>query len=191
VHIPKNAGISIWETFGASRNRSQHLTVEEIKGRIDQNKFDSYNKFAIIRNTYSRVVSLYNYYIVKNRVDRGWQKPVGDFKDFVMRLGNLIPDGCMDEKPLRRFIEFRQLDWISINGKIAVDSVLRFEDLPNCFIDFQKEELGSKNLLNMRRENVTGINVEKMFSEMDNEVIEKIQDYYRGDIEEFKCKLNK
>ena len=74
VHIPKNAGTSIESVFLTPEYREnyptniieRHATIHKVK-EIFPDKYDSYIKFAVIRNPYERMVSWYHY--VKLMVD--------------------------------------------------------------------------------------------------------------------------
>jgi hypothetical protein len=68
VHIPKNAGTSIESIFLTPEYREKypvskierHATIHEVK-EVFPDKYDSYIKFAVIRNPYDRMVSWYHY----------------------------------------------------------------------------------------------------------------------------------
>tara|TARA_R100000781_G_C4033796_1_gene111516 strand:- start:25 stop:690 length:666 start_codon:yes stop_codon:yes gene_type:complete len=65
VHIPKNAGTSIKAFFGAVEDNvvkefHKHRTIKEIKNENPE-AYNSYKKFAIVRNPYERMVSWYAY----------------------------------------------------------------------------------------------------------------------------------
>jgi hypothetical protein len=67
IHIPKNAGTSIETLFANSSFRIQpykHANIHEIKRKFPS-VYDSYRKFTIIRNPYSKMVSWY-FYLKRN-----------------------------------------------------------------------------------------------------------------------------
>jgi hypothetical protein len=68
VHIPKNAGTSIESVFLTPEYKEKypinliqrHATIHEIK-KVFPDKYNSYIKFAVIRNPYDRMASWYHY----------------------------------------------------------------------------------------------------------------------------------
>lgn len=58
VHIPKNAGTSIRRHFG--NLSTYHETIYDLKD-VFPDKYNSYKKFAIVRNPYDRMVSWFFY----------------------------------------------------------------------------------------------------------------------------------
>ena len=58
IHIPKTAGSSIKYFFGIKEPHNKHKTIEEIKAE-NFKAYNSYNKFAIVRNPYDRMISFY------------------------------------------------------------------------------------------------------------------------------------
>ena len=65
IHIPKNAGTSIEEYFMLRRTQlaiqhGRHDTIKQIKSKYP-GIYDSYKKFAVVRNPYDRMVSWYSF----------------------------------------------------------------------------------------------------------------------------------
>ena len=68
IHIPKNAGTSIESVFLTQEYRDKypisviqrHASIHEVK-KVFPDKYNSYIKFAVIRNPYDRMVSWYHY----------------------------------------------------------------------------------------------------------------------------------
>src|SRR3954471_2827170 len=145
IHVPKNAGQSVehvflklvgltWKTrapllLRANGNpalgppRLAHLKAHEYAGRnhIPQEQFNSYFKFAFVRNPWDRMVSFYKY--------MGLRKGQG-FKEFLMS------DFKNDIWKTRQWFVGPQLDFIcDPDGRVAVDFVGRYEQLQ---ADFQK-----------------------------------------------------
>lgn len=142
-----------------SKNRTKHAWIADIRAAIGDDIFTRYTKFCVVRNPFERIVSWYAH--LKNPLNEG-DKPVGvtnspddqarkaaeefalrfeaigervkravnenasSFDEFVM-LPRDHPDGFFE-----RFYA-NQLDYISIDGEVVVDAVLRFEDLNKDF----------------------------------------------------------
>jgi chondroitin 4-sulfotransferase 11 len=59
IHIPKNAGTSVSKSLGFAK--TAHHTAEEIQIILTKNIYEAYDSIAIVRNPYSRFMSLFNY----------------------------------------------------------------------------------------------------------------------------------
>ena len=97
-HIGKAAGTSIERTFDPRHrdfrvpNREtffgydkqeklylQHATPAFMQQHVHADIFDRYFKFSVVRNPFSRLVSVYNY-------SRGYRKKYRDFEHYVLSL---------------------------------------------------------------------------------------------------------
>jgi hypothetical protein len=148
IHIPKNAGCSIEESFEIAHrdfrteNREilqgwihsedlkshgflsptlQHLTANDLRKILPDETFNSYFKFAIVRNPWDRMVSQYLFHrkfyhlIAKKEADEDLS-----FDEFLRNLNSFV----MQEQ-----FEFVTDD----NGESLVDFIGRFENLENDF----------------------------------------------------------
>ncbi len=99
----------------------QHLTAAQIRARYSKEIWDSYFKFAFVRNPWELVVSQYSYVTQRREGLRQLLKitPETSFEDFVMntRLG---------VSPQHRFL-------VGEEGEVIVDFVGRFERLAEDF----------------------------------------------------------
>jgi hypothetical protein len=123
IHINKCAGSAIkhslnWDT--GKYQKGKHETIATIKPRLDEDTFT----FAFIRNPWSRIASMYRYrkYNLRRVKLRGvsfeewfWKA----FKDSNYTAVQLMNKPCWD--------------WISIDDKIAVDFVGKYENLEEDF----------------------------------------------------------
>jgi hypothetical protein len=132
VHIPKNAGVSLCNAlFGCLGGG--HLTARTYRAIFGVECYDSYFKFAFVRNPWDRLVSAYTF-LKKgglNGQDEAWAREhlavYPDFKDFVKR--GLNP-GSLYEK-LHFIPQWEYL--VNRDGKIAMDFLGRFETLEDDF----------------------------------------------------------
>jgi len=146
VHIPKTAGKSINRLFGMEWQKHKDILcyAKELRPEVLANYF----KFAIVRNPWDRMLSDYIFQKRKN-------SPANE-KLFAV-------DECGQTRRFREWVEVAfsdpfhyeprhwgaevspeihrwspQVDWISLNGKIAVDRVLRMECLQKDFADVRR-----------------------------------------------------
>ena len=86
----------------------KHMGATEIRSVISEEAWNSYFKFCVERNPWERAISLYY-----------WRKKAG----LQETLGEFIASGAL--------MDLRSKGWdlYTIDGKIAVDRILRFEDL--------------------------------------------------------------
>jgi hypothetical protein len=146
VHIPKTAGQSIEHVFLAKHGlgwdtraplllranhdpargpkRLAHLYAREYVelGYVDGRAFDSFFRFSVVRNPYARVISQYRF---KMQERRGEPLTLKEYID-----QRVLPDSSDWEfhnmVPQATFVLDR-------GGKVIVDEILRFEDLPGAF----------------------------------------------------------
>ena len=137
VHIPKTAGNSVNRVFGVSWQNHKDLA----RYARECDNFDAFFKFAIVRNPWDRLLSDYNYQKKKSRKNKlhlfTQSGEVRSFKEWVRSAlsdpfrypasawGGEVSDGVHRWSP--------QVDWISIDGRIAVDEVIKIERLNEDF----------------------------------------------------------
>ncbi len=133
IHIPKTAGTSI-ENVMRDYDRpvetgSDHSSLEKYKSEgIDLNK---YFKFTVVRNTYDRIYSVFNYTITGGNGNGGSIKLARQVpKDFKSFCKEYVMDG-IDYKTIPMLQP--QLDYIIIDGSIVMDFIGRFDNLENDF----------------------------------------------------------
>jgi hypothetical protein len=102
----------------------QHFTFMELKKSIPPETFDSYLKFSVIRNPYTRFVSEYNH--IKGKI-----KLVNTFEDLIKCLQ-------MDRKDRIKIFDGHLETQTSflINAENKIDSnikIFRFENIQECF----------------------------------------------------------
>lgn len=145
IHIPKTGGTSIEKLFGVSpfnpiepnyeylvgwcpvrKFYMQHATPRELieTNLISPEIFKEYTKIAIVRNTYSRLVS--DYFWHQNLI-----KEKGNFLKYLLNFRPFKQRNCKSKgTPLDYSSHIKsQLDYLSINGRIVIDEVFDFEKI--------------------------------------------------------------
>jgi len=136
IHINKTAGTSVERAFDVdvSFGDRKHLRALQIRGRVGHEVWDSYFKFAIVRNPWDKVVSMYHHRKQNSRKETLPQK-----MPFSMWVKNLPYIKTKESRTTN------QLDWITDRkGNIIIDYVARFENLSK---EWEKlKELGNFDL---------------------------------------------
>lgn len=202
IHIPKTGGTSIENVLRQDKSKgSDHRLLHEYS---NYSGFNSYFKFAIVRNTYDRIWSIYNYYS-----SGGNQQKNQTLTDYYYHYKNRIfnfpfyTDLEIREKMPRTFQEFcerylkhakpffrkhviqSQLDYISINGNVKVDFAGKFDCLENDFSKVAKQLGVQENLPHLRKSLSKG-----HYSEFYNEETRQIvENYYQDEINYFRFKF--
>lgn len=128
VHIPRTAGTSIEALFGATTREGSIVVRSEFGPKhvfaADLLNLPSdYFKFTFVRNPFDRIVS---YYAYRSSADAAWVpaqekgRPFADWLRFIHRNA---------AHRFTRIALSNQIDLISVNGKLLVDFIGRFETL--------------------------------------------------------------
>lgn len=154
VHIQRTGGNSIRHIFNeldpnavqeisisVKKQRLKHCFISDIHAAIDADTFSSYTKFAVVRNPFDRLFSWYSMFkhktIAKSEIAGGVEKTA--------IFGNAVEEAVepylesfetfltMPNSGLFERFHFNQLDYLELDGKLAVDYVLRFENLTHDF----------------------------------------------------------
>lgn len=131
IHIPKCAGISIWNGLDISPCRCnlisvthmpiyQHMLPKQLKDRyIGKARWNTYKKITIIRNPYDRVVSDYSWLIKYEEFSHL------SFDDFLSLREDVVKNNKYNENMYYDHFYPMHLYFEEIN----YDHVLRFENL--------------------------------------------------------------
>ncbi len=157
VHVPKVAGTSVHQSLFGRQAGFGHATAGRYLTIYGPLEFAVAFKFAFVRNPYDRFVSTYEYLKQggNNSNDlifyEKYMKNYTDFDDFVL-------NGFCKRPEIRSYIHFKkQVDFIYIDGKNALDFVGRFENLETDYkyiasIVGVERELIFSNKTNQRQE---------------------------------------
>lgn len=150
-----------------------HATLATTRRLIGPERFAAYYKLAVVRDPFSRLVSVYSYNF------RHYHEKYADFRGFVRALPKIVQaKHCRlghHETPQHQFTHE--------GGVQAVDTLLRFEDLPGC-MDVVRARLGITeplpNVNKSRYPELTSVPVE---SHYDAETVDIMRHVYAEDFE--------
>jgi hypothetical protein len=182
-HIPKSAGISVtlalFGNLGGGHKNAQFFKCLFAKS------FSSYYKFAFVRNPYTRLVSAYEYlrkadsdFLNDKKFKENVLNKFQTFDDFVEFW--LFDNFYKSQAP-----HFRtQFSFISLNGKVVVDFLGRYERLND---DFQKVANHLNIKTKLPTENVTVYDKQSYFEKYyyNQKTVALVQEIYKVDFEHF------
>jgi len=165
------AGFSSYESFGGLKHQADVVfDMLGVKGR-ENNIFNDYLKFVVVRNPYDRLVSHFSW------MDGKWHKNIEPTKEEFVQF----VDKMMSEKLYETDLHLiPQHQYIMVDGDIAVDKVIRIENLAEEFAVLC-DELGINACLKKR---MASKHKDYLFYYDDN-TKEVIYDLYRKDFELF------
>ena len=138
IHINKTAGTSVVnslkpfvESYIARRKRKcvdQHKSINDMLNEETKHYF----KFAFVRNSWDRFLSLYKYRIKTNQTNLK-NNPIS-FKEWAKRIHEKDPIYYNVTNKLQLRVLSTQLGWIkNKDGEIVTDFIGRFENLQKDF----------------------------------------------------------
>jgi len=211
VHVPKTGGSSIqkflvqnlhWKEYigifendphteGKKKGMRKHMRACEIKKLIPN--YESYIKIAVVRNPWDLVVSWYTYVkrlpIVNERSTKGL-----DFSYFIKNMKE-VWNGYGE--PNNTTTGITQWDYVSKNGKLIVDRILKYEELKQIgfhqaiksefrkYIKRKAEHAIWKPMHKMKTINAS-IRKSDYRTYYDEEIKEIVTEAFKKDIEKFK-----
>lgn len=189
IHIPKTAGTSVREWMYNFYGMNKIIGFKHAPISYPHLKDLKITSFAIIRNPFERAVSLYqefgdiaannfgkDLFGVDNLTVENWNK---GFDYFVQNFFNSI----VVQENISISPAFTQHSYISINNKIKVDHILKFETLDRDFKNIQSivgnyENLGKHQVgkfIHLK-------NYKDLYTNSSKQLIEEI---YKEDLEKF------
>lgn len=176
IHIPKCAGTSINHTlYGHS---TWHWTAAELRF-INKKKFNRYFKFSVVRNPYDRLYSTYLYASVDAakfiRSPLQFMTKFNTFESFVI-------NGLSEQLVNQHYFLANQTEYLTNNGEAIKDITIgRFEEL-NDFLVQLNDKIPA--LANIKKLNQSS-NRQPLIEVYTHQMIEKVSQLYRSDIETF------
>ncbi len=137
IHIPKTAGSSIREVLYGSIYGGSHATAREFQILFPE-EFQSYYKFAVVRNPWERLVSAYAYFYKggnNSDLDLVVQEKMKSLDGFEGWCDYLYEESLSKLRSLPIVPHFApQTSFIADENRgVIVDSILRFENLQDDF----------------------------------------------------------
>lgn len=170
IHITKTGGRSIIDTCGS------RIFIPRVEGEhphhvpFQKDDLDR-NTFAVVRNPYFRVESLYNFYKHKRDV-----VTEDTFRDFVLNY-DFYYQGENINHPKHTFKTC--FDYTSWEGEMKTKHILKFETIKKDW-----EELAKQSNLPLQLKH-SNFNNKKEIVEWDDEMRGIIQEIYKQDFETF------
>lgn len=188
IHVPKCAGRSVAKIFFEDRFPYKafggHWSAEYFQ-KYHVEEFNSYFKFSIVRNPYDRLVSAYHYFLT------GRMKGLENFDNIDLKsaldLSDNFKDFCIRyfmhprQAPIQGHLK-TQSHWILVDGTVAVDYLLHYEDLETG-VNFLKEKLsyGQESELT----NMNSTEHLEFMEYYDNELLKIVNSFYHEDFINF------
>tara|TARA_R110001583_G_scaffold1210_10_gene10158 strand:- start:1729 stop:2433 length:705 start_codon:yes stop_codon:yes gene_type:complete len=130
IHIHKTAGGAIWPSFNYNPNDSNqnliggiHHSAEMLKNFYGEQIWNEYFKFTIVRSPWGKKVGSYEH--TRRKHASYHINPKYSIENYF----NWLKTFRMPKPPLGDYHDLNQIDWLTINGKIDMDYVIRFEHL--------------------------------------------------------------
>jgi len=147
VHIPKCAGTSITKSLRLADQGHHHASRYQI---VYPEQWETYYKFAIVRNPWDRLVSCYEY----ARMDESYYHSVsgpsiwGKHVDYDL-LKDATFEECLEllqQGKLKHQGWAPQSDWVSNNkGELLIDTFIKVEEMPEKIAGVKIEKLNTSN----------------------------------------------
>ena len=155
MHIPKTAGTSMRNVLhpyttapqGSAKNahaqpssfKNEHLGASEIKNLLLPNVWDTYYKFAFVRNPWALMLSHYLYFKRSSGTSELHKKAkLGDFTSYILWYFSRTAD-------VAKFINGFS-DFITIDSCIKIDYIGKYENLNKDF----NHVLSALNIVNYK-----------------------------------------
>lgn len=194
LHIGKTAGSSIEQLLHAKplnamvANRNvmfgwdeeekiylQHASAATTRHLVGEEIFDQYFKFTIVRNPYSRLLSVYHYTIKQH------QAQYGDFRGFIRAVPKLLES----ETAQKGSHCLPQTAYTHIDGEKVCSYIGKFETLPLSMEPVRARLNIQTPLTRVNTHRAINWSKRSVASYYDPDTITIMQDLYAGDFELF------
>ena len=190
IHIPKNAGSSIKNYFKYSSSYNTHRTIDQIK-QENPEAYNSYRKFAIVRNPYDRMVSWYFYLkkeMEKEHLKGDWRWKSGEyfasnFKEWVKYpMGDHYPKWKISNTSNSKDLIKCNISLLSPQYAWIDDTVniLKYENISKDLNNFFEEQIDIPIFNNSKHE--------YYLNYYDKDSLDIVYDRYKQDFDKFNYK---
>lgn len=201
VHVPKTAGTSLKQHFRRYAGREdvhivvwddmstvgpnhrsvlkKHSTAMEIRAAIGKETFNQFFKFAVVRNPFARVVSIYRFLKYKFR---GWER--ADVMDGFESLEDFVTSKFfLGSGPGGIFRP--QVRWLSDGeGRLCMDYLCRVESLERDIAHIHDKLTLPSPDSRIEKKNISGGDLSAIESELSSSAVAAaIRERYREDFE--------
>lgn len=167
IHITKTGGMSVQRTIGTKNPRCLMADHKPFL-KADLNR----TTFAVVRDPYDRVKSLYNFYKYKRNVVKE-----DTFRDFVLNL-DFYYAGKNIGHQYNTF--WSCYDYLSLDGELKVNHVLRFENIAEEYHNFALKHKLPLELIHINKNDKKEDGLK-----WDMEMIDVVQRLYDNDFKYF------
>lgn len=179
IHIPKNAGTSICNSIQCPHGHHHSLQC------IDKIKFPTALSFAIVRNPWDRMVSIYRYYKMEksywHSTDNSTQFNITNTHHKVKKLSFKEFVHAVHAKQINDIHLQPQYQFICKNDKVMIDYVFYFEqDISEQMKDKLNIDI---DVLHQNISNESNISYKDYYDDETKEIVRKI---YSKDVDIFK-----
>ena len=176
IIVEKNKFCNLVDYNNCINKTPQHFTYRELKRVLPKVVFEKYNKFAIVRNPYSRLVS--DYYFIKNYLK---------LKDYTFeQLVNQL--ALVQEERVDKFdghLEPQYTYLVDDDNIIKNVKIFYYEEIGKCF-EFLKGVINFTEIPHLRKTVYTKPYQEYYTSDLQ----EKVYNFYKEDFLQFNYKFN-
>ena len=201
IHIPRTAGKSIRLAFKLGYHDKQYNRINEFYPCAHRRAsvvwtdeiIDDFDTFTVIRDPWSRLVSLYHYYLYRHDVKNNYEivNRYKNFSEFVTDLKNIPMSSDRNKVDMKSLSNnFQSCSyWVCDDaGKVLVKNLIRFDKLNEDLAKFiEKINMDIKLPLPKHIKKYPGQGkTHKHYTEYyDNKLIQKVADFYEDDIRKF------